>query len=133
MQWKRLCDVCKEYFKNKGHTFVPSAGGALCSAAIPLMEHLLTVRKRTGVALSPQLRVQMEGGSVVEYLAQQALLRMIDSTGEAHAAIILQDPVPLTSGKTVWAIMGAGLKCTPTLRQMGVIEMVIHHYAFDRA
>ena len=59
------------------------------------------------MTLGQHQRVQREGGASHEFLVQQALLKYVSASGVGVVAPVLRDPLPLTEGKSDWAIFMA--------------------------
>jgi hypothetical protein len=77
--------------------------------------------------------VKRQGGATLEYLVQHGLLRTYDANGVAQTAVVLRDPLPLTHGKTAWAVFAAGIAFVPTLRQLDHAGIAVQHYVLNRA
>ena len=72
------------------------------------------------------------GRECKEFLLKNQYIRWVSSTGEVVTRCLLQDPLPLTHGKTVHAIFTACKKDWKSLREMGHKGIAIEHYAYDR-
>ena len=74
-----------------------------------------------------------EGGYLQEFLVQQAFVRYDESSGNAHTACLLRDPLPLTSGKGASVVVAVGIAFAPTIREMGHAGIGVQHCVYDRA
>jgi len=93
----------------------------------------ISTRKRATATSSSDVSVTRTGKTTEELLVQHACVRYLDSRGVAHSRVVLQEPLPLTNGKSAWALLSRGVDFLPTARQMGHHGISVCHYAFDRA
>jgi hypothetical protein len=67
-----------------------------------------------------------------EFLMTASFVRFIDSLGACVTKAWLADPLPLTKGKRVPAMVASALRVWRSLRQLGHRGPCVEHYAFDR-
>lgn len=80
-----------------------------------------------------ELVVVRSGKVLHELLMQRGIVKTTSSTGKGDMALLYHPPVPLTSGKSVWHLFGAGCKFFPLLREVGHPGIVLYHVVADRA
>ena len=76
--------------------------------------------------------VRRQGRTKEEFLLKNQFVRSRSAAGEVATSVMLQEPLPLTEGKTAGHIVLACIKDWKTLRELGHNGMCLEHYAFDR-
>jgi hypothetical protein len=78
--------------------------------------------------------ITVKGASeALEFLARRIdFIRFIDSLGVCVTKAWHADPLPLTKGKRLPAIVASALRVWRSLRQLGHRGPCVEHYAFDR-
>ena len=79
------------------------------------------------------VKAKRSGVNHKEFLVEQATLRYFDDEGEAPTTVVLADPMPLTLGKTMPALLAAWESFMETPRQQGHRGLCVMHFSFDRA
>ena len=88
--------------------------------------------RRTRLALGGEAVTRL-GGKTVEFYVHNAFLITQDSFGERKACVLLDDPRPMSEGKTAVHELAFGLQLLPKLRFMGLSGIVLFQTAYDRA
>ena len=117
---QQVAEVVKSYMRARLGSFVAdslgspvllsySSDGTPCSTK----RHIVIRDDKTGQ------KSQRSGRHTDEYLVQNAFVRRVDEFGDAHTIMVMRDPVPLTNGKSGWAMFAVGLDHNPSLREAG--------------
>jgi hypothetical protein len=129
---RKLCEVGKSFLRQKLVALVKQAKGAPTLLSYSCDGTPLTTKQRFRSQLGEKAGRRV-GGASQEFLVQQALVRFVDGKGVAHTGVAFRDTLPLTEGKSAWAIFAAAVDFLPTLREMGCASIAIQHVSFDRA
>ena len=85
------------------------------------------------MARSGEQKVVREAGRSSEFLMQVGILRYTEADGHCQTCIVLRDPLPMTEGKSGWALFAAARAFLPTLRELGHRGLCVEHIVHDRA
>ena len=128
----RLCEAGKAFLNERVHNVIREAGEApILSSYSSDGTPIKTVQRM--VAADDKHRVVRKGGSGMEYLVERFFVSAKKKFGQPVAAVSFRDPVPMTAGKSAWAIFACGRQFMPTVREMGHRGIAVNHYCWDRA
>lgn len=130
---RRLCESIKYFLKAKGEALVRDAAGSPVLMSYSFDGTPLSVKTRMTAEWEKGAKVAITGRATSEYLVQHMYYRTYGSTGRARTCLVIRDPLPLTSGKSAWALWSAGQEFKRTPMQIGHTGISIVHYVFDRA
>lgn len=128
----RLCESGKEVLRNAAFEFLRDASGAAVLNSKSADGTPISVVVRSRRALPSGDVVARSGRQSSEFLIKNQFLRAFVPGQGCTTRVLLQEPVPLTHGKTALAIFSACGKDWMTLRQMGHTGCAIEHYCYDR-
>ena len=128
----RLCESGIHFLSIKARQLVAAAGGAPVLISYSSDGTPVSTKKRATAKSSSNLVVSTQGRGTDEYLVQHAFVRYIDAGGQHHSTVVLKDPLPLTNGKSAWALYACAVNFMETARAMGHLGVSVVHYAFDR-
>ena len=136
LQLGKLCEVLKAYMVRSAQANVQQGGQVpmlftYSSDGTPVMTKT-RISVQSGVS-GKSAKVRRVGGQSEEFLLQLAFIRFRDDLGRVHTLPILRDPLPLTEGKSSWAVFGCLQDFFPSLRDLGHQGVLIEHFSFDRA
>jgi hypothetical protein len=129
----RLCESGMHFLKMKARQLVAAARGAPVLISYSSDGTPLSTKKRTTAKSSSDVAQVRYSRTTEEFLVQHAFVRYIDAKGEHHSTVVLKDPIPLTNGKSAWALYACATDFIETARVMGHTGISVCHYAFDRA
>jgi hypothetical protein len=130
----KLCEVFKHHTKNKLSAFFKKADGrpVLYSYSCDSTPMKTSVRI-SAEGLAPNTSVDMRGKRCIEFLLQRGWYKTVIADCSIQMVPVLDDPRPLTAGKTSWHLFSAAKEFSPLLQERGHAGISISHYAFDRA
>ena len=128
----KLCETGKQFMLNKARQLISAAAGAPVLISYSSDGTPVSTRKRATAKSSSNVSIMRTGKTTEEFLVQHAFVRYLDARGVAHSTVVLQDPLPMTNGKSAWALLACAIDFLPTARKMGHSGISICHYAFDR-
>ena len=92
----------------------------------------ITVVKRVDATMPGGKKIRRTGRECHEFLVKNQFGRALMPDGKTLTRVMLQDPLPLTHGKTSSAMFEACKKDWKSLRECGHIGCAVEHYCFDR-
>ena len=128
----KLAAALRVFLRSKADNLVQQSQGqailySYCSDATSF--RCQTTAQSTG-AVPHVLR---RGKVLHELLMQRGFVMSRSSSGEEAVALLLQDPLPLTAGKSAWNMFTAASAFYPLIRNLGHQGIVIQHVCADRA
>lgn len=129
----RLCESGMHFLGIKARQLVAAAGGAPVLISYSSDGTPVSTKKRATAKSSSDVQVSRTGRTTDEYLVEHAFVRYVDAGGQHHSTVVLKDPLPLTNGKSAWALYACATNFIETARAMGHTGISVCHYAFDRA
>lgn len=130
---ERACEILKWYLASRARQLVVEAYGRPVLISYSSDGTPIKTQERISRRLTKKMHVQRVGGAATEYLIQQCFVRYFDAHQVPRTAVVLRDPLPLTEGKSAWAVFAAGRDFFPTLVELGHTGISVVHVVFDRA
>ena len=126
----RTAEILKAYLRQQATALCVAAQGRPLLVAYSCDGTPLLTKERLMVRLRGK-QVQRVGGRGDEYLVEQAFVRYMRD-GVPETALLLRDPLRLTSGKTAWAIHQASRALCPQLEDLSE-GICVYALCYDRA
>ena len=127
----RVAEVGKELLRSRAEQLIRRSDGA------PLLVSYAADGTPIQTSISQYAshgaaKVRRIGKGTEEYYIQQAWYVYRDPHGHLQKSVVLSDPLPLTRGKRLPALLACALDFLQQPRSLSHEGVVIYHYAFDR-
>ena len=129
----RGCEVTKEVLKTASLELVAAAQGSPILTVKSSDGTPITVVHRTESVLPSGEKVVRTGRGCSEYLVKNQFFRYKDASGQMRSSVMLQEPIPMSKGKTKEAVFAAQSKDWVSLRQLGHRGICVEQDVHDRA
>ena len=126
------CEAATEVMRRSAFEMINSAGGLPILSSKSCDGTPMRVVHRSHRNLPSGKSVATQGRQGVEFLVSNQFVRAWLPGYGWVTKVILAEPIPLTHGKTVPAILGAARRDWVTLRSQGHTGISLEHYVWDR-
>ena len=115
----RLSEVGKFFTRKSATNLIQELDGAPALTSKSADGTPISVVSRTTHVGPSGRKVVRTGRATEEFLVKHQFVRGVLPTGDSRSVVMLQDPIPLTHGNTVAALVSACQKDWVSLRQFG--------------
>ena len=126
------CAAGKEMLRRGVESFLESAHGCPVLTSKSCDGTPMAIKHRTSRALPSGRKIRSSGKHGVEFLVKNQFFKAYLPSGETATRVLLAEPVALTYGKGVDAILTASRKDWVSLREAKHSGICIEHYVWDR-